>query len=232
MNYLANALPLAGRDTGEISDRFDVAVTPAGYAFSIWGVIYLALGAFVIYQLLPNQASARLDRTRILFLLSCLFNVAWLLAWHNLLIPLSLLIMLCLLAVLFMVYAEVRHIDAAVGRNDWLLRLPFSLYLGWISVATLVNVGVVLYDLGPLRSPALDITWALFALVVLTVAVLFVLRMFDDVVYALVALWASVAIVVANLAQPLVVVAAGLVALLLVGGIGWNIGRSQHRLGG
>src|SRR5690606_25386025 len=59
MNYLANALPLAGRDTGEISDRFDIVLTPAGYAFSIWSIIYLALGAFVVYQLLPNQTPAR-----------------------------------------------------------------------------------------------------------------------------------------------------------------------------
>ncbi|HEX7003610.1 MAG TPA: hypothetical protein VF168_05455 [Trueperaceae bacterium] len=156
MNYLAVSLPLAGRTTGEVSSRFPVSVTPADYAFSIWSVIYLGLAAFTLYQALPAGAAGRLDRIRLLFLLSCLFNVAWLVAWHNLLVPLSLLLMLCLLATLVILYRETRGVRGG-ATSFWCLRLPFSIYLGWISAATLVNVAVFLYDLGPLRSRPLDL---------------------------------------------------------------------------
>src|SRR5512138_1450734 len=78
-NAMANLLPLFGRDTGEISDSFPSLFTPAGYAFSVWGVIYLALAGFVIYQATARgRAEPRLVRLRPLFVLSCLFNVGWL----------------------------------------------------------------------------------------------------------------------------------------------------------
>ena len=214
MNVLAVRLPLAGRTTGEISALFPVSLTPAGYAFSIWSLIYAALAGFVIYQALPRQNSGRLDGLRVLFLLSCILNVAWLVAWHNLFIPLSLLLMLGLLVVLVLSYREARSLP--VGRlATWFVRLPFSLYLGWISVATLVNVAVVLYDWGPLRTPWLDRIWTLLALALLTVVVRLVLERWRDLAYALVGLWAVVAIFVESFGAPLVAVASAVSALII-----------------
>lgn len=224
MNYLAIALPLAGRTTGEVSARYPVSVTPAGYAFSIWSLIYLALTAFVVYQLLPSRAFARIDRIRILFVLSCLFNVAWLFFWHNLYVTLSQLFMFGLLTVLVLIYRELRANATPSGAaGTWLLRVPFSLYLGWISVATFANLAAVLYDLGPLRADWLDLSWTLLALVALTVLTLWLLRLEGDVVYALVAVWAFVGILVANLGQPITVVAAGVATLLLLAAVAQNL---------
>ena len=229
MNYLAMALPLGDRGTGEVSDNFPVAVTPAGYVFSIWGVIYLALAGFVLYQAL--QGSTRLDRTRILFVLTCLLNPAWLLAWHNLLVPLSMAIMIGLLLVLLLLYREVRAARRPGAAEFWLLQLPFSLYLGWISVATLATLAAMLYDLGPLRSRALDVGWAVLAVLLLTVVVLWVLRRLRDLPYALVAVWALIGIVVANAGEGLLLpILAGAAALLLLAAIVDTARRGRTQL--
>ncbi len=111
LNGLANALPLNGQSTGEISDRFQVYFVPAGYVFSIWGLIYLGLGAFAVYQALPAQREApRLRRIGYLFALSCLANIAWLFLWHYEQFPLTLVAMLSLLAI-----AD-RHLSAPRNR--------------------------------------------------------------------------------------------------------------------
>jgi len=105
VNGLANALPLNGQTTGEISDRFQVYFVPAGYVFSIWGLIYLGLGVFAIYQVLPAQRdNPRLRRVGYPFAFSCLANVAWLLLWHYEVFPLTLVAMLALLLSLIAIY--------------------------------------------------------------------------------------------------------------------------------
>ncbi|MFO8059818.1 MAG: tryptophan-rich sensory protein, partial [Bacillota bacterium] len=145
VNALATLLPLNGRTTGEISQLYPVLITPAPYTFAIWGLIYLLLAGFVIYQFMRPR-DPRLRGFRHLFALSCVFNSAWIFAWHWEGIRLSLAIMLALLATLVTIYA---NIDAG-GRPQslttfWILKIPFSIYLAWISVATIVNVSVTLY---------------------------------------------------------------------------------------
>src|SRR5512143_803880 len=101
VNVLANALPLNGQNTGEISDRFKVYFVPAGYVFAIWGVIYIGWIAFTVYQALPAQKEKpRLRRLGFLFALSGVFNAAWLFCWHFNQFGLSVLVMLILLALL------------------------------------------------------------------------------------------------------------------------------------
>ncbi|MGM0375117.1 MAG: tryptophan-rich sensory protein, partial [Chloroflexota bacterium] len=104
-NMLANALPINGLNTGEISDRFEVFFVPAGYVFSIWGLIYIGLAAFAVYQVLPSTSeNKRLDRISLLFLISSAANIAWIFFWHYLLFGWSLLAMLVLLLSLIMIY--------------------------------------------------------------------------------------------------------------------------------
>ena len=94
MNILADAIPLNGQTTAEISNRFDVYFVPAGFTFSIWGVIYLGLLAFAYYQSRPDQAgNSRLKSISDLFVYSCLANIAWLFFWHFNLFALSLVAM-------------------------------------------------------------------------------------------------------------------------------------------
>lgn len=195
MNTLANILPLAGRSTGEISDSFQVLFTPADYVFSIWGLIYLALIVYAVYQGLPSQRhNPRLERTGYLFVLSCVLNVAWLLAWHNLLIPLSLVLMVCLLGTLITLYERLGTGRFAVPTAErWAVRVPFSLYLGWITVATVANAGVAFYNAGWREGAAF---WTAVAILVATAVTLTIIARRRDYVFGLVVIWAFVGIAV------------------------------------
>jgi hypothetical protein len=196
VNGLANALPLNGQTTGAISDRFPVLFTPAGYVFAIWGLIYIGLLAFGIYQSLPSQAAnPRLERIGWWFALSCFFNSAWIFLWHFNLFPLTLAAMLGLLLSLLIIYLRL-HIGASpVSRSElWLVNLPFSIYLGWISVAFIANFAVVLNYTG---WNAVDLTAVILTIVILLVGVglgiaMTLLR--QEIAYPLVLVWAYIGI--------------------------------------
>jgi translocator protein len=140
VNGLANALPIAGRLTGEISDSFPVLITPAGYVFAIWGVIYLGLAGYAVWQALPAQATN--PRARALALpvtIGNLANLVWILLWHYLWIGTSLLAMLVLLASLIVTYLRLRRRPGTgrprrrEPRRARVARGTFSVYLGWIT---------------------------------------------------------------------------------------------------
>jgi hypothetical protein len=149
VNIAANTLPLNGQTTGAISDRYPLLITPPGYIFSIWGLIYVGLIGYAVYQALPAQINnPRLRSAAPWFLLSCLGNIGWLFFWHYNLSPLSLPAMLIVLTGLVGVYLKLRGPGTPTPGERWLVQPTFSLYLGWICVATLVNASVFLYDLG------------------------------------------------------------------------------------
>lgn len=234
VNGLANALPLNGQTTGEISDRFDVYYVPAGYVFSIWGLIYLALGAFVVYQALPSQRdNPRLRRVGYLFALSCAANVAWLFLWHYEVFPLTLVAMVALLLLLIAIYLRL-----GIGRTEvstvekWLVRVPFSIYLGWITVATIANATSLLDYLnwgGWGISPE---TWAVIMLVAGAGIASAVSLTRGDVAYTLVIVWAFAGIAVKHAGTPVVSTAAWVmtvvVALMTVVGTLLNRRRQQR----
>ena len=215
-NALANTLPLNGLTTGAISDSFPSLFTPAGYVFSIWGLIYLLLGVFVVYQALPAQRSnPRLARTGYLFVISCVFNIAWLFAWHFLQIPLSMLVMLGLLGTLIAIYERLETGKSQVTRAEALaVRLPFSIYLGWITVATVANVSVL--SLG-VRGGWVAPFWAFAAILAATAIGLTILRRRGDVAYTLVLVWAFFGIAVRQWgSEALLVLGAAAAAVFLV----------------
>lgn len=222
VNGLANALPLNGQTTGDISNRFPVRFVPAGYVFAIWGLIYLALSAFGVYQALPAQRQHPLiERISRLFALSCGFNIAWLLAWHYNLFPLTLGLMLGLLATLIGIYARLRSTTNAVSRADhWLIRLPFSIYLAWITVATIANACIVLYAAGWNGFGLSAELWAVILVGVGLAITAFISLRVSDAAYGLVILWAYIGIAVKQADALLIVGAAGIgsaiVALLVV----------------
>ena len=191
VNVLANALPIAGKTTGQVSDKYFSLFTPAGFTFSIWGLIYAALIAFVVYQALPAQRQDEsLARLGVPFRISCVANALWLVTWHlEWLVP-SLMLMLLLLAMLVRIYRTLDSVDAGFARR-WLVQAPFSLYLGWISVATIANASAVqtaLYwnDLG------LDATtWTLAKLALAAAIACVVSLRRRDVVFPLVVAWAA-----------------------------------------
>jgi len=233
VNGLANALPLNGQTQGEISDRFDVFFVPAGYAFSIWGLIYAGLIAFAVYQALPTQReNARLRRVGYLFALSCVANITWLFLWHYELFLLTLVAMLALLLLLIAIYLRLDIGRAQVGGVErWLVDVPFSVYLGWITVATIANVTVVLDYLdwnGWGISPQ---AWTVIMLFVGLVIATAMSLTRGDVAYSLVLIWAYAGIAVKHQDTPVVAitawVTAALIGLMLMIGVLLKRGRQR-----
>lgn len=195
-NYLANALPLNGRSTGDISEAYPSLFTPAGITFSIWGVIYLLLGAHVLYQLglfrdQPETAeqTALLNRVGVLFSVSSVANTAWVFAWHYDLIPLSAVLLVTILVCLALIVTTLRNANL-VGRQRWLVGVPFSVYFGWSTVAVVANITVLLVSLGWDGFGLSDSTWAAaMVLVAMGIGTLTMIRN-RDVAYGLVLIWA------------------------------------------
>lgn len=222
INILANALPLNGLDTGEISDRFDIYFVPAGYVFSIWGLIYLGLIAYTVYQALPSQReNPSLRQIGYWYVLSCAANIVWIFLWHYEVFNLTLIAMLVLLASLIVIYLRLNIGRATVSTTERLaVHLPFSIYLGWITVATIANATQLLDVLnwgGWGISEEIWLVIMLAAAVLITAAVLFTRR---DIAYALVIVWAVVGIAVkfpqVQLVSLAAWAAAGLVVVFIV----------------
>jgi len=221
INGLANALPLNGQNTGQISDRFNVYFVPAGYVFSIWGLIYIGLIAYAVYQALSSQReNPRLRTTGWWITLGGLANSAWIFLWHYNQFPLTLVVMLVLLATLIVTYLRLGVGRTAVTAGEkWAVHLLFSIYLGWITVATVANISDVLDFLKWDRfgiAPEIWMSIVLAAVVVIAALMNFTRR---DVAYAAVLLWALAGISVKQASVPAVVIPTwitfGLVALTL-----------------
>lgn len=224
VNTLAVTLPLNGRSTAAISDSFASLFVPAGYVFSIWGLIYICLVAFGVFQLLPSQReNPFVGATGWWFALSCLANSAWLFAWHYGLYPLSIVIMLVLLLTLIVIYAGLH--PAGRGRatptlpTRILVRLPFSIYLGWITVATLANASDVLSWAGfdGLGSP--NAAWAAALCILAGIVAMIIGVLFRDVAYSAVIVWALVGVIEKQAAHPLIVTTAWIAIALCAAGI-------------
>jgi hypothetical protein len=137
MNYLANALPLNNKTTGELSDSFPNLFVPAGITFSIWGIIYLLLLIYSIVQF-TSADKATINEISWLFAISCIFNALWIVAWHYGKLPMSLIIMSGLLISLIYINMSVSHLPTGI------IKAAFGVYLGWICIATIANVTALL----------------------------------------------------------------------------------------
>ena len=217
VNVLANALPLNGQNTGAISDKFKVFFVPAGYVFAIWGVIYIGWLAFTVYQALPAQRNnPRLQRIGGLFALSALANAGWLFAWHYGLFPLSVVVMLSLLLLLIATYLRLDIGRAHVPTIEkWCVDIPFSIYLGWISVATIANITDLLYYWKWDGWGIAPQVWAVIMLVVASALALAMTWTRGDVAYLLVIVWSFVGIAVKQSAAPLVANTAWLLTVVV-----------------
>lgn len=206
VNTLANTLPLNGLNTGDISDRFQVYFVPAGYVFSIWGLIYIGLIAYGIYQALPAQReNPRLRATGWWIALGGLANSAWIFLWHYEQFPLTLLAMFTLLATLITTYFKLGIGRGKVSKTEtWAVRVPFSVYLGWITVATIANVTSVLDFINWDRWGLSPETWMVIMLVVVLAVSLAMIITRRDIAYTLVILWALAGIAVKFASVPVV----------------------------
>ncbi len=222
VNVLANALPINGQNTGAISDRFQVYFVPAGYVFSIWGIIYIGLIAYAIFQALPAQReNPRLRSTGWWVSLGGLANIIWIFLWHYEQFPLTLIAMLVLLATLIITYLRLGIGRSTVSKAEtWAVRVPFSIYLGWITVATVANLTQVLYFLNwdAFGISAVYWMWIILGAVFVIAGLMNFTR--RDIAYSAVILWALAGIAIKFAEVPLVAIPTwitfGLVAMTLV----------------
>jgi len=231
VNVLANALPFNGLTTGEISDRFKVYFVPAGYVFSIWGVIYLGLIAFAIYQALPQQQqNPRLQRIGFLPVITAMANMAWIVLWHYEHFLWTVPVMLVLLASLILTYLRLdigRTRPTVVER--WSVDIPTSIYLGWITVATIANVTALLDFIHWNGLGIAPEIWTVIMLAVATLVAAVVSISRRDTAYLLVLVWAFVGIAVKTPGIAPVTPAAFIAALVVAGLALWSLASGYRR---
>jgi hypothetical protein len=217
VNGLSNALPFNGLTAEEIADSFDVYFVPAGYVFSIWGIIYLGLIAYAVFQFLPAQReNPRLRQTGWWFVLSCAANSSWLLVWHYGYFAASVLVMLTLLISLIVIYLRLGVGRVAVSPGErWFVHLPFSIYVGWVTVATIANITAFLDTVNWSGFGIAPEIWAVIMLVVATAVGGLMAYTRREIAYLLVLIWAFIGIGVEQAGTPLVVNAANLAAVIV-----------------
>lgn len=198
VNALANILPINGYNTGQISAFYPNAFVPAGFTFSIWGVIYLLLLSYTIgltYYSIQRQQYPKafmfIERINTYFLLTCVFNMAWIVAWHYLQIELSVLIMLLFLSTLIQLFLKSRAMaNDLTFTQRFVLQTPFIVYLGWISVATIANITALLVAYKWTAWSIAPAYWSAAMIVIATLLAVLILSKFKVVEFALVVTWA------------------------------------------
>lgn len=229
MNYLSQGVLFEDKTIGEVSDKYSTLITPAGYAFAIWGLIYLTLGAYVFYQAFRAKPEDHVyNRAAFPLVLNLVANSVWLVAFQLEYIALSGIFMLVILVTLIQLVIIWTQDRSLPVKQQRLMRVPFSIYLGWISVATIVNFSVIAkytdWNILGLSEP----TWVVVMTSVgaaLAILILFATRNF---VYPLVFVWAYVAIAVAQSDNQLIFTAAlGWAGIILLADLAYFISQRK-----
>lgn len=194
VNMLAVTLPIKGKSTGELSDQYPNLFVPAGFTFSIWGLIYLLLLIFVVYQIWvsfnKNTVQKLSIQSQVLFGLTHVFNMSWILAWHYEMIALSVLIMIAFLSTLIILFLNNEKIRNTTFVEKLVIETPINVYLGWISVATIANITALLVTIGWTGNPLTESTWTIIMLIIGTALAAIMLFRRSNFAYALVIIWA------------------------------------------
>ncbi len=188
MNYLANALPLNGKTTGELSDAFPNLFVPAGVTFSIWGVIYILL---LVYCIIQFSGSNQIVISNIswLFGLSCILNGLWIVFWHYGKLPFSLLVMIGLLISLISINILTRELSPGI------IKAAFGVYLGWICIATIANVTTLLVHYGWNGFGISEETWTIIMIAIAALIVAATIYRLRNPFIGLSAVWAFTGII-------------------------------------
>lgn len=232
INYLSNALPFNGVTQKELSAMYDIFLTPAGYVFSIWGIIYIGLSMYVLSQALPKRLNdSRLRSLDLPFALSCLFNMMWLFVWHYRFVTLSVFMMLGLLASLICCYIR---LDKGRRQQDqasyWGVEHTFSIYLGWVCLATVLNIATWFYTYGWTGTPWSPQTWTVILLVLIMILFIYIGGSRRDTAIFGVLVWASIGILIKNKAEYMIWLTCCFVIGISVCALAWTVisKRSTH----
>ena len=224
---------IGGKVTADISDANPTLVTPAGYVFAIWGIIYVLLGVFVVFQALPSQTGKDCHgKIGWLFVTSSLLNIVWLFLWQFEQLGLSVVVMFLLLATLITIYLRLKIGKATVPLWERLaVHLPFSVYLGWITIASIGNAAATLVSINWDGFGVSRETWATLILAVAVLITVLVIATRRDLGYGLVIVWAAMGIAAEQSEYPNIVIAAQISAAIVVVALVASIllARARHK---
>jgi hypothetical protein len=216
INYLAASGSINNATPGEISDKYPTLVTPADYAFSIWGLIYLGMILFSIYQALPSQAAnSHFLKIRTIYIAGCAANCAWIYFWLNERILIATAVIFIFLGLLAFINLSLKGANSIA--ETWLVRVPFGIYFGWLTVASIINAAVALIFAGVEASNTTATIWACVLIAVAAILGVVIRLKLGIAVYALTIAWALTAIAVKQSGKTLIVslCAFGVIALLI-----------------
>jgi hypothetical protein len=203
VNALANILPINNISTGEVSNMYSNLFAPAGLTFSIWGLIYLLLGLYVLYQFgaWENNKVGRkdlLEKIGLYFILSSIANIMWIFAWHYDYIGFSVLLIIVILGLLIKI-ANLLRKEKFLNKEKLFLVLPFSVYFGWITVAMIANISTFLVSINWSGWGLNNEIWTVIILII--GAIIGIIRMFYDknIPYGLVFIWAYLGILIKHI---------------------------------
>lgn len=233
VNILSNFFPPEGLNIGEIAKTIlqGVQIQPASYAFAIWGLIYLGLIAYGVYQLRPAQrGDVTLRRVDTLLIAACVAQIVWVYLFTLRFFWLSVMAMLAILIPLIGAYVELGIGKKRESRErKWLAHLPFSIYLAWISVATIVNIASALYISGWQGWGIGETGWTVLMLLVGVAIAIIVAVQRADLAFTLVFIWAYIAIAIRQLDNPAIWITAGLSAIALAVIVGIRRFKAKER---
>lgn len=218
INFWSNLFPINGQNIGELSNTLfqDVLIIPANYAFIIWGVIYIGLFFFAAYQLRADQANnPRFQRGSYWLVGACVAQNIWVVLFLLRYFVGSVVAMVAILISLAIYYRNLEIGSEVPKKEFWRAQVPISIYMGWISVATIVNVAIALYSLNWAAwglSPAL---WTVLMMGVAALIGIWILLQRSDKAYPLVLVWALVAIALKHLEKPLIAAVAFSLSIVL-----------------
>ncbi len=216
VNYLAANGFINGKTPADISNKYPSLLTPAGYAFAIWSLIYLGLVFFSVYQALPAQTeNARFSRIRTLYIINCASNCAWIYFWHHEMLWAALGIIFILLGTLALINAHLQNKQDAA--ETWVARVPFGLYFGWVTVATILNFTLALASSGVKTSDSVNTALASLLIVAATILGIVIRLKLSIAAYAIAVAWALTAIAVKHGGETILVTCAafGVITLLV-----------------
>lgn len=206
MNTLAVMLPLNGKSTGELSDKYPNLIVPAGIAFSIWSVIYFALLIFCIYQVRslfskksePHLAMI-LSAIGYLFVLNATFNALWIVAWHYEILPLSIVFMIGILVTLIRINKNLRPVQPYInGGLKIIVKVAFGLYFGWICIATILNVTTILVGYGIMPTGISGQSWTCIMILIGSIIGFIATLNVRNGFVGLAIIWALIGIIIAR----------------------------------
>ncbi len=215
VNALANALPINGLTTGDVSDLYPNLFTPAGITFSIWSVIYLMLAGFIIHGWRDVQED-RITRLLPIFVITCVLNVSWILVWHNLLPAVSVMVMLLLLLTLVILFLQIQRDVSRTKSTVLFVVSPFAFYLAWICVATIANISAWLAALPATALTSTPEVWTIIMMAVAAALAVWLFLRYQRPEFTAVVFWALLGILIRWRGSEYDLVQTGSIALMVL----------------